>query len=131
MIKFYYLILLKSAMATKEHQQLVNKLSNILENQGVVITHIDIAGDPQYFDKKYRDLPTPIWYDKHSPDLQGTMNGQIHLGEAEITINNSSVDEHLMTFANVINEQTSEPVFFHVIVPKVLEKELYEKVMVY
>lgn len=118
----------KEITASKEHQQLVNALLRKLEMRGVIITHVDIAGSPQYFDKKYRSLPTPPWYGNHSPDLQGIKDGQIYLGEAEMDLSNPSVDEHITIFSNVIIKQAKSSVLFHIIVPKNLKEDIHEKI---
>ena len=87
----------------------------------MTITAIDIDGDPQFFDQKYRDLPTPNDHNG-TPDLQGKdNNGVIHLGEAEIDVNDSNVEEQLKAFSSRTMKGTNTPVPLHVIVQKKLE----------
>jgi hypothetical protein len=115
-------------MASAEHQRLVNILAKKLESHGVTLTHIDIAGTPEYFDTRYRSFPSPPWYNNHSPDLQGMKEATVHVGEAEVTLDNPSVAEHLVTFSNVIVEGTEQYMPFHIIVPRELEPGLYKKI---
>ena len=118
-------------MASEEHQRLVNSLAKALETQrSVTITHVDIDGTPEFFDDKYKDLETP---EKHgndglTPDIQGIKDGVIHLGEAEIDLNDENVDSQLKTFSDLYVTKTGAIVPFHIVVPKQLEKDLYQKI---
>ena len=116
-------------MASKQHQQLVNSLALALEkHRGMTITAIDIDGDPQFFDQKYRDLPTPNDHNG-TPDLQGKdNNGVIHLGEAEIDVNDSNVEEQLKAFSSRTMKGTNTPVPLHVIVPKEIRDAMESKI---
>ena len=115
-------------MASKEHQILVNSLAQALEDkEGITITHVDIDNDPQYFDEKYKNLSTPPKHGDHIPDLQGKKDGMIHLGEAEIDLNDSNVDAQLKGLSNRVMKGADTPVPFHIIVPKSLKDDLYKK----
>jgi len=113
-------------MESKKHQKLLNGLANGLEKNGVTITHIDISGTPEYFDEKYRKLPTPKEREKRVPDLEGSKNGLKHLGEAKIDINSdSNIDSQLKIFSNrTINDKH---VPLHIVIPPELKKDLKEK----
>lgn len=118
-------------MASEEHQILVNSLAKALETQkGVTITHIDIDGTPEFFDDKYKNLETPPEHgdDKRIPDIQGVKDGVIHLGEAELDLNDENVDSQLKTFSGLQMTKTGIAVPFHIIVPKNLEKDLHQKI---
>lgn len=113
-------------MESKEHQKLLNGLAKGLEKKGTTITHIDISGTPEFFDEKYRELPTPMERDGHIPDLEGTKDGLKQLGEAKIDINNdSNIDSQLKVFAN--SEMKGKPVPLHVVVPENLKDDLKKK----
>lgn len=116
-------------MASEEHQILVNALAKALEEQrGVTITHVDIDGDSQFFDEKYRELPTP---GDHGgmPDLQGKdTKGLLHLGEAEIDIDDENVEAQLKAFSNRVMNGTETKVPLHVIVPNGLRDQMENKI---
>lgn len=116
-------------MVSEEHQRLVNSLAIALEEQReITITSIDIDGTPEFFDEKYRELQSPA---DHGgiPDLQGKdQNGLIHLGEAEIDINDSNVEEQLNNFSSRLMEETNEKIPLHVIVPKEIKEEMKAKI---
>lgn len=116
-------------MSSEQHQLLVNALALALEKQrGITITAIDIDGDPQFFDQKYRNLPTPADHDG-IPDLQGDDdNGIIHLGEAEIDVNDSNVEKQLKAFSNRVMKGTDISISLHVIVPKEIREDMESKI---
>jgi len=116
-------------MASEQHQRLVNELARVLEEQkNVTITHVDIDGTPEFFDQKYKTLPVPK---DHGgiPDLQGKdTNGVIHLGEAEIDINDSNLDAQLEAFSNRVMNNSKKSIPFHIIVPKGIRDEMEKKI---
>ncbi len=116
-------------MASEQHQLLVNNLALALEEKrGITITGIDIDGDAQIFDSKYRNLSAPS---DHGgiPDLEGEdSSGTTHLGEAEIDVNDSNVEQQLKTFSNRVMNGTKTPVPLHVIVPKELREDMVSKI---
>jgi hypothetical protein len=113
-------------MTLEEHQKLLNSLANSLESEGVVITHIDIADTPEFFDEKYRKLPKPIERDGLVPDLEGMKGALRHLGEVKITIKGDpNVNLQLRVFTN--REMSGKDIPLHIAVPKNLKKELENK----
>ena len=113
-------------MESEEHQKLLNGLARGLEKNGVEITHLDISGTPEFFDEKYRDLPTPTEREDHVPDLEGMKDGLRHLGEAKIDINNdSNIDSQLEVFAN--REIDGKDIPLHIVIPKNLKEDLETK----
>lgn len=113
-------------MASETHQRLLNSLARALEQDGIKITHIDIDGDPQFFDEKYRDLPTPGERNGHVPDLEGIKNNLRHLGEVKKVIKG---DENLESQFKVFSSRTMNdtPMPLHIGVPKSLKEELRQK----
>lgn len=113
-------------MASEAHQKLLNSLAKSMESFGITITHLDIDGTPEYFDEKYRKLPTPKERDDHKPDLEGMKGALRHLGEAKIKIKD---DENLVSqfkaFTNL--EMNGKEIPFHIAVPKSMKKELEKK----
>ena len=116
-------------MASEKHQRLVNTLALELETQhGIKITGIHIDGDPQLFDQKFRNLPIPNDHEG-IPDLQGEdSNGTIHLGKAEIDVNDSNVEEKLKSFSSRYMIGTKTPTPLHVIVPKETKEDMESKI---
>lgn len=116
-------------MTSEQHQRLVNSLAKALEEQkGITIEFVDIDGTPQFFNDKYKKLETPPQHGDYIPDLQGKKDGIIHLGEAEIDLNDDNVDGQLKTFSNLVMKGTNTPVQFHIIVPKEIKNDLYDKI---
>jgi len=112
-------------MVSEEHQKLLNSLAKALEAEGIIITHIDIANTPEFFDDKYRKLPKPKERDGYTPDLEG-MNGALrHLGEVKISIKDPNLDSQLKAFAN--REMDGKDVPLHIVVPQSLKKEVEKK----
>ncbi len=114
-------------MASEAHQKLLNSLARALEKDGVEITHLDIDGDPQFFDQKYRNLPTPTERNGHVPDLEGVRNGLRHLGEAKKAIEgDDNLESQFETFSSrQMKDET--PIPFHIAVPKNLKGEMEQK----
>ena len=110
-------------MASEAHQKLLNSLAKSMEDFGITITHLDIDGTPEFFDEKYRKLPSPKERDGYKPDLEGMKGALRHLGEAKIKIKD---DENLVSqfraFTNL--EMNGMEIPLHVAVPKLLKKEL-------
>lgn len=113
-------------MASEEHQKLLNSLARGLEKDGVEITHLDIDGDPQFFDAKYRNLPTPEKRNGHIPDLVGVKNGLRHLGEVKIAIEG---DDNLESQFKVFSNRTmnDKPIPLHIAVPERIKEETKQK----
>jgi len=113
-------------MVSEDHQRLLNSLAISMEKSGIIITHLDIDGTPEYFDEKYRKLPTPKERDGHKPDLEGMKGALRHLGEAKIKIKD---DENLVSqfraFTNL--EMNGKEIPFHIAVPKSMKKDLEKK----
>ncbi|MDE1862397.1 MAG: hypothetical protein KGI33_05750 [Thaumarchaeota archaeon] len=110
-------------MTSEEHQRLLNLLANTLESQGVKITHMDIAGMPQFFDEKYRNLPMPSERDGHIPDLEGMKGALRYFGEAKVKIKGDpDVDAQIRAFTN--REMNGKDIPLHIVIPKKLKKEL-------
>ena len=107
-------------MVSTEHQQLVNALARVLDQQkGITIETIDIGGTPELFDQKYRGLPAPHSYEGSIPDLEGRdTNGTICLGEAETDMGAENLNKQLKTFSGCTMNQTGASVPLHVIVPR-------------
>ena len=111
-------------MALEAHQKLLNSLVKSMESFGVVITHLNIDGAPEYFDEKYRKLPAPKERDGYKPDLEGMKGVLRHLGEAKITLD-EEFTSHLRAFTSL--EMNGREIPFHIAVPKSLKKELEKK----
>jgi len=113
-------------MALEAHQRLLNSLAKSMESFGVVITHLDIDGTPEYFDEKYRKLPAPKERDGYKPDLEGMKGALRHLGEAKIKIKD---DENLVSQFRAFTslEMNGKEIPLHIAVPKNLKKELEKK----
>ena len=122
-------VLEKTTISSEKHQRLVNVLALELDAQhGIKITAIDIDGDSQFFDQKFRNLPMPNDHEG-MPDLQGKdSNGIIHLGVAEIDINDSNVEEKLKSFSSRYMIGTKTPAPLHVIVPKEIRDDMESKI---
>lgn len=113
-------------MASEDHQILVNALANILESHGITITHIDMAGTPEFFDEKYRKLAKPDERDGYSPDLEGMKGALRHFGEAKTKIKDDpNIDAQIRAFTN--REMDGRDIPLHIVVPKELKKELEGK----
>ena len=113
-------------MTSEDHQRLLNSLANALESQGVRITHIDMAGTPEFFDEKYRKLAKPDERDGHSPDLEGMKGALRHFGEVKTKIKDDpNIDAQLKAFTNRKIDNRDIPL--HIVVPKDLKKELEKK----
>ena len=118
-----------SNVVSKEHQELVNTLAKALESkEGITITHVAIQGTPEYFDEKYKKLPTPPEYDKRIPDLQGDKEGVTHIGEAEIDPDDDNVEDQLKAFSSWVMKEGEIPIPLHIIVPKEKEDDIIEKI---
>ena len=114
-------------MASSEHQTLVNALALAWEGRGISVTAVDMAGTPQYFEPRYRNLPKPA-YSGGIPDLQGVnADGIVHLGEAETDIRAENLIRQLKNFSNLVMKHTNVPVPLHVIVPVRLRPQLVAK----
>ena len=111
-------------MASEAHQKLLNSLAKSMEYFGVTITHLDIDGTPEFFDEKYRKLPTPKERDGYKPDLEGMKGALRHLGEAKITINDELTSQ-IRAFINL--EMNGNEIPLHIAIPKSLKKELEKK----
>jgi hypothetical protein len=110
-------------MALEEHQKLLNSLANILESEGITITHIDLADTPELFEEKYRKLPKPSGRDGHVPDLEGMKGALRHLGEVKTSIKNDpNLDSQLTAFTG--REMNGKEIPLHIAVPQPLKKEL-------
>jgi len=113
-------------MASKEHQRMLNSLALALEKEGVKITHLDIDGMLEYFEEKYRNLPTPTERDGHIPDLEGMQNGLKHLGEVKTDVyGDNNIDSQLNVFAN--RQMNGQSIPLHITVPKALVDDLRKK----
>ena len=113
-------------MESQKHQELLNELARRLEETGVTITHLDISGTPEFFDEKYRELPTPGKREGHVPDLEGVKDKLTHLGESKIDVNNdSNIDSQLGVFAHRTMGGKNIPL--HIMIPKNLEEDLIAK----
>ena len=117
-------------MVTEEHQRLVNALALVLEDQRRVrITAIDVAGTPEYFEQKYRNLPKPSDYDGSIPDLEGmNANNTVHLGEAETYMEAENLDVQLQRFSSRVMRETNAPVPLHVIVPERIRSQMESRI---
>jgi len=113
-------------MALEAHQRLLNSLAKSMEGVGITITHLDIDGTPEYFDEKYRKLPTPKERDGYKPDLEGMKGALKHLGEAKIMIKD---DENLASQFKAFTslKMNGKEIPLHVAVPKSLKNELEKK----
>ncbi|MDE1764796.1 MAG: hypothetical protein KGI27_00840 [Thaumarchaeota archaeon] len=113
-------------MVSEDHQRLVNALANILESQGITITHVDMAETPELFDEKYRKLAKPDERDGYSPDLEGMKGALRHFGEAKTKIKDDpNIDAQIRAFTN--REMDGKDIPLHMVVPKELKKELEGK----
>lgn len=113
-------------MASEAHQKLLNSLAKSMEDFGITITHLDIDGTPEYFDEKYKKLPTPKERDGHKPDLEGMKGALRHLGEAKIKIKD---DENLVSQLRAFTklEMNGKEIPLHIAVPISMKKELEKK----
>jgi hypothetical protein len=113
-------------MTLEDHQRLLNSLAMALEKQGITITHLDINEMPEYFDEKYRKLPTPKERDGYKPDLEGMKGALRHLGEVKIMIKgDENIDSQFKVFAN--REMNGKEIPFHIAAPKSIRKDLEKK----
>jgi hypothetical protein len=113
-------------MTFEAHQRLLNSLAKALEKQGVTITHLDINDTPEYFDEKYRKLPTPKERGGYKPDLEGMKGALRHLGEVKIMIKgDENIDSQFKAFTNL--EMNGKEIPVHIAVPKSLKKDLEKK----
>ena|SRR5690349_16908297 len=112
-------------MALEAHQRLLNSLAKSMESFGVTITHLNIDGTPEYFDEKYRKLPTPKERDGFIPDLEGMKGALRHLGEAKITLDDENLVSQFRAFTSL--EMNDKEIPLHIAVPKSLKKELEKK----
>ena len=117
-------------MISEKHQRLVSELAQLLENEKIVrIVAIDIAGTPQYFDQKYRNLPEPSDCDGIIPDLKGVAtNHTVHLGEAKIDMEEEDLDTQLQRLSNETMTDTTILLPLHVIVPQHLKSEMESRI---
>ncbi len=113
-------------MASEAHQKLLNSLAKSMEEFGITITHLDVDGTPEYFDEKYRKLPTPKERDGYKPDLEGMKGALRHLGEAKIKIKD---DENIIPQLRVFTklEMNGNEIPLHIAVTKSIKKELEKK----
>jgi len=113
-------------MASEAHQKLLNSLAKSMEEFGITITHLDIDGTPEYFDEKYRKLPTPKEREGYKPDLEGMKGALRHLGEAKIKIKD---DENLISQFRAFTqlEMNGNEIPLHIAVSKSMKKELEKK----
>lgn len=117
-------------MTSKEHQIQLNDLAKALEEQGIKVTHLDIDGTSEYFESRYRNLPTPYEIDGNIPDLIGTKDGVLYIGESKTEIRgDSNIDTQFRTFSNRIMSSTKQPIPFHIIIPKHLDREINDKLI--
>ena len=117
-------------MSSAEHQIQLNALAKALEERGIKISHVDIDGKPEHFDYKYRTLQTPDEIDGSIPDLIGTKNGVIHIGESKTEIHNdNNIDVQFRTFSNRIMSSTKQSIPFHIIIPKRLDRAINDKLI--
>jgi hypothetical protein len=108
------------------HQRLLNSLAKSMEDFGIIITHLDIDGTPEYFDEKYRKLPTPKVRGRYKPDLEGMKGALRHLGEAKIKIkDDENIASQIRAFTNL--EMNDKEIPLHIAVPKSLKKDLEKK----
>ena len=112
-------------MALEAHQRLLNSLAKSLEDFGIIITHLDIDGTPEYFDEKYWKLPAPKEREGYRPDLEGMKGILRHLGEVKIKIDDENLVSQLRVFTSL--EMNGKEIPLHVAVPKSLKKELEKK----
>ncbi|MGI0028023.1 MAG: hypothetical protein ACREAD_09325 [Nitrosopumilaceae archaeon] len=113
-------------MASEAHQKLLNSLAKSMEEFGITITHLDVDGTPEYFDEKYRKLPTPKERDGYKPDLEGMKGALRHLGEAKIKIkDDENIIPQLRAFTKL--EMNGNEIPLHIVVPKSMKKELEKK----
>lgn len=113
-------------MVSEEHQKLLNSLAKALEAEGIIITHIDIADTPEFFDDKYRKLPKPKERDGYTPDLEGMKGALRHLGEVKTSIKEDpNLDSQFKAFAS--REMDGKDMPFHIAVPQSLKKEVEKK----
>ncbi|HJU13098.1 MAG TPA: hypothetical protein VJ792_01400 [Candidatus Nitrosotalea sp.] len=96
------------------------------ESLGIKVTHIDIAGTPEYFDEKYRDLPPPSERDGQHPDMEGMKGALRHFGEAKVEVKEDPhIDGQLRAFTN--REMNGREIPLHLVIPKDLKKQLEAK----
>ena len=119
-------------MTTELHQRMLNALANELEKSNVKVTHLDMDGMQQLFDRKYRHLTQPPSIEGKIPDLWGTdRNGVPRLGEAETDVfgpYTKQTEEQLRVFGNRVMRNTDIPVPLYVIVPSG-QREAMENMM--
>ncbi len=115
-------------MSSAEHQIQLNALAKALEERGIKITHVDVDGKPEHFDYRYRTLSTPDEMDDSIPDLIGTKDGVLHIGESKTEIRgDANIDAQFRTFSNRIMSSTRQPIPFHIIIPKHLDRAVNDK----
>ena len=109
-------------MVSPEHQKLVNRLALGLENRGIQIRAIAMAGTPQYFNRKYRRLSKPRKYGGSIPDLVGVdVSNRIHLGEAETIVYGKNTSVQLANFSKWAKSNAGT---LHVIVPPNMKTQM-------
>ena len=111
-------------MALEAHQKLLNSLARSMESFGIIITHLDVNGTPEYFDEKYRKLPPPKERDGYKPDLEGMKGALRHLGEAKIALDDEFTSQ-IRAFTSL--EMNGNEIPLHIAVPKSLKKDLEKK----
>lgn len=113
-------------MVSEAHQRLLNSLANTWESIGIIVTHIDIAETPEFFDEKYRGLPRPSERDGQCPDLEGMKGAMRHLGEAKTSVKDDpDIDAQLKAFTG--REMNGREIPLHIVLPKELKKQLEGK----
>lgn len=114
-------------MVSEDHQKMLNSLANVLESQGIKITHLDIADMPELFDEKYRKLSKPDERDGYSPDLEGMKGAMRYFGEAKTKVKGDpDIDGQLRAFTS--REIGGKEIPLHIVVPKDLKKEIEGKI---
>ena len=108
----------------------MNALALALENkEGIQITELDMSGTSHWFNPKYHNLPKPILYGGHIPDLVGKDTaGTIHLGEAETDMEAENINEQLKEFSNLVMKGTNIHVPLHVIVPPHIKPQMQDRI---
>lgn len=113
-------------MPSEEHQKLLNSLANVLESEGITVTHIDISDTPDLFDEKFRKLPKPNERDGNIPDLEGMKGALRHIGEVKMKVKEDAIlDSQLKSFTN--REMNGKEIPLHIAVPKELKSDLEKK----
>lgn len=116
-------------MVSEEHQRLVNGLARGLEGRGIEITAIDIDGTPQYFEERYRSLPTPKDRNGSIPDLVGKdANGVNQLGEAKTDMEAENLNDQLKRFSNREMTKTNASVPLHIVVPSRIKDQMASRI---